>query len=107
MSTRRAPELCKLAEPCVVLHQNCSTPLAHLQENGASVRLGGGRGIVMPANGRRQLANAFATLRVLRRELSCRLPVELVYHGDAGMPSDLRLLFEVRRAPRQVRLLAV
>ena len=61
----------------------------------------------MPANGRRQLANAFATLRVLRRELSCRLPVELVYHGDAGMPSDLRLLFEVRHAPCQLHVSAV
>ncbi len=66
------------------------------QEHGSNVRLGGGRGIVVPASGRKQLANAYASLRVLRRELACRLPVVLVYHGDASMPADLRLLFEVR-----------
>ena len=74
-----------------------------LQEHGSTVRLGGGRGIVMPASGRKQLANAYASLRVLRRELACRLPVALVYYGDDGMPADLRPLFEVRRARQEPR----
>ena len=76
------------------------TPSAlSLQEASPAVPLGGGRGIVVPASGRKQLANAFASLRVLRGELNCRLPIELVYQGDAGMPADVRALFEVSPEP--------
>lgn len=42
---------------------------------------GGDRGIVIPAGGVNQLANAFANLYVLRHTLHCRLPVTIAYWG--------------------------
>lgn len=54
---------------------------------------GAGRGIVMCAGGKSYLAEAFASLRTVRRA-GCDLPVEIFYVGREEMPSaDLAALF--------------
>lgn len=55
---------------------------------------GKGRGIVMCAGGRSYLAEAYASLRTVRRA-GCDLPVEIFYVGREEMPSaDLAALFD-------------
>lgn len=41
------------------------------------VKIAAKRGIVVPAGGTNQLANAFANLHVLRHHLGCNLPVTI------------------------------
>ncbi len=61
----------------------------------------GGRGIVICAGGARYTANAFVSLRFLRKVSS--LPVELFHAGPEEMPESTRLRLESDFAPLTVR----
>ena len=60
---------------------------------------GGNRGIIVNAGGSKLLASAAVTLAVLRRELNCTLPVELVWHGSDEMDARTLAAFEREFAP--------
>jgi hypothetical protein len=58
--------------------------------------LNGEHGIVICAGGEAYLTQAFISLVILREVQNCTLPIELVYAGDAEMPTTTRRLFEQR-----------
>lgn len=44
--------------------------------------------------GSKQLINTWVSLRALREQLHCDLPVELIYFGPDEMPSSIQQLFQ-------------
>eukprot|EP00890_Picochlorum_soloecismus_P000501 jgi/Picsp_1/1451/NSC_04930-R1_hypothetical protein CHLNCDRAFT_139528 [Chlorella variabilis] len=57
------------------------------------------RGILIPAGGKQQMANAFVNLYVLRHHLGCKLPVTIAFWGESPreVPSArLRHYFEAK-----------
>ena len=52
------------------------------------------RGIVYPTGGAKQLINTWVSLKILRDELHCDLPVELIYFGPKEMPNGIRHILQ-------------
>ena len=76
------------------VQSHVSTLLAHSRRQAA----GDGpitRGIVYPAGGQKQLANAWVSMSILRHHHRCKLPIEMVYHGEREMPSIIQSILKV------------
>ncbi|KAK9839306.1 hypothetical protein WJX81_006877 [Elliptochloris bilobata] len=52
------------------------------------------RGIVIPSGGTVLLNHAYSTIKVLREELDCQLPVEVIYNGPLEMTPEVLSRFE-------------
>ena len=70
------------------------------QEKGPSIRTGGGRGVIIPASDRTQLAGAYVSVSVLRSGLGCRLPIHIVHNGPGALPKSARELFQASTWPQ-------
>ena len=79
------------------VHAYISSVLADRRNQAADASPGspGTRGIVYPAGGNKQLANAWVSISILRHHHGCTLPIELVYNGEGEMPHNLKSILKV------------
>lgn len=79
------------------VHAYISSVLADRRSRAADASPGsrGTRGIVYPAGGKKQLANAWVSISILRHHHGCTLPIELVYNGESEMPHNLKSILKV------------